>query len=89
METTRLSSKGQLIIPKAVREAHGWKAGTEFTVEATAAGIVLRPKRVFKRTTVDDVIGCAGYTGPRRTIEEMDQAIVAEAVRRFKRSVAE
>lgn len=33
MARTRLSSKGQLIIPKPVRDRHGWKVGTEIEVE--------------------------------------------------------
>ena len=89
METTRLSSKGQVIIPKHVRDSHGWKEGTEFVVESTQDGVFLRPKRVFKRTTIDEVAGClaGSYKGPRRTLKEMDAAIEAEAVRRFKRAV--
>ena len=50
MEKTRLSSKGQLIIPKAVRDAHGWGEGTEFTVEDTKDGIVLN---LWRRTCPD------------------------------------
>ena len=88
METVA-TSKGQVVIPKQVRDAHGWREGTELIVENTAQGVLLRPKRVFKPTTIDDVVGCAGYKGPARTIEEMDEAIVAEAVRRYKRAVAE
>lgn len=80
MDTTRLSSKGQLIIPKAVRDAHGWREGTEFTVEATRDAIVLRPKRLFPRTTVDQVFGSARYKGPPKTIEEMNAGI-GEALR--------
>jgi AbrB family looped-hinge helix DNA binding protein len=86
MDTTRLSSKGQIIIPKGVRDAHGWKEGMEFVVETTTAGVLLRPKRLFRRTTVKDVIGCATYTGPSHTIDEMDAAILAEAARRSKQS---
>lgn len=85
MDTTRLSSKGQVIIPKAVRDAYGWQEGTVFVVEEIAGGILLRPERAFPRTKLDDVIGCAGYKGPARTIEEMDEAVLAEARRRFKR----
>ena len=89
MDRTKLSSKGQVIIPKSVRDAHGWKAGTEFTVEATPAGLLLKPRKKgnLKRTTIEEVIGCGKYMGPTRTIEEMDKAIAAEAVRRFKRAV--
>ncbi len=85
--STKLSSKGQVIIPKEVRDAHGWKEGTEFVVETTANGVLLRPKRVFKRTTIEDVVGSAGYKGRRRSIKEMDEAIMAEAVRRYKRAI--
>lgn len=28
MATTRLSTKGQLILPKELRDRHGWEAGT-------------------------------------------------------------
>ncbi len=89
MEITKVSSKGQVVIPKQVRDAHGWREGTELIVENTPQGVLLRPKRIFKPTTIADVVGCAGYTGPARTIEEMDEAILAEAVRRYKRAVAE
>jgi AbrB family looped-hinge helix DNA binding protein len=81
MEKTRLSSKGQIIIPKAVRDAHGWTEGTEFTVEGSKDAIVLRPQRtsLFPRTTIDDVIGCVNYKGPRKSIKEMNDGIVKEA----------
>ena len=89
MVTTKVSSKGQIVIPKQVRDARGWQEGTELIVEDTPAGVLLKPKRVFKRTTIDEIAGClaGSYKGPRRSIEEMDAAIEAEAVRRFKRAV--
>ncbi len=37
MKTT-LSSKGQLVLPRALREKDGIKAGQEFTVERMRAG---------------------------------------------------
>jgi AbrB family looped-hinge helix DNA binding protein len=42
METTRLSTKGQIILPKAIRDSRAWGPGTEFTVEETGEGILLR-----------------------------------------------
>ena len=76
METTRLSSKGQVVLPKSIREAHRLEACAEFVVEDRPEGILLRPLvRPFARTRVEDVLGCAGYRGLARTIEEMDAAI--------------
>jgi AbrB family looped-hinge helix DNA binding protein len=75
METTKLSSKGQIIIPKAVREAYNWQAGVEFFVVLTEDGILLKPKTPFPRTTIDEVAGILSYDGPRISSEEMDTAI--------------
>lgn len=41
----RLSSKGQLIIPKAVRKALGLEAGDELRLELVERRIVLEPIR--------------------------------------------
>src|SRR3989304_3422712 len=41
METTKLSSKGQVILPRSVRDAHNWPPGTEFAVEAAGDGVLL------------------------------------------------
>ncbi len=78
METTRLSSKGQIILPKAVRDLHNWGPGTDFTVEDTADGVLLRPLKSRKPSRLEDVVGCLKYDGPARTIEEMVAAIDAE-----------
>jgi len=75
METTRLSSKGQVILPKAIRENYHWSAGTELEIEECPDGIVLRPKKPVPTTQLSDVVGCAGYRGPAKTLEEMDEAI--------------
>jgi AbrB family looped-hinge helix DNA binding protein len=75
METTRLSSKGQLIVPKSVRDARHWDAGTEFAVEEVAEGILLRPVKQFPVTQFDDVYGMLKYKGKPKTLRQMDNAI--------------
>jgi AbrB family looped-hinge helix DNA binding protein len=79
---TRLSSKGQVIIPKQVRERHGWGVGVELEVEDQGDGVMLRAVQPFARTTIDEVRGCLKYTGPRVTLEQMDKAVLAEARKR-------
>ena len=56
MDTTKLSSKGQVILPKHIRTAHKWWPGVEFSVEDTAEGVLLRPLKLFKPTQLEDVI---------------------------------
>lgn len=75
METTKLSSKGQVIIPKSVRKAHQWAPGTEFTVEDTPQGLLLKPKRLFPETRLEDGLGCAGYQGPPLSLEDIDRRL--------------
>lgn len=40
---TRLSSKGQLVIPKEIRQELDLRAGTEFEIEVVEGRIVLKP----------------------------------------------
>ncbi len=75
MEKTKLSSKGQVIIPKAVRDKKGWQAGEELIVEDRPDGVLLKRQSPFKPTTLDEVIGIAGYKGPPKTIEDMNAAV--------------
>lgn len=77
METVKLSSKGQLVIPKSVRDAFDWKRGTEFRVEPLPDGVLLRPARVFPPTRLRDVIGCASYRGQPRSAGEMRKDVRA------------
>lgn len=75
METTRLSSKGQIVLPKSVRETQNWPPGTEFQIESFEDGILLRPVKPFPPTKVEDVVGSVRYRGPRRSLEDMEKAI--------------
>jgi len=84
MITTRLSAKGQLVLPAALRKARAWVPGTRFEVLATPEGVLLKPlatQPTFAPTTLDAVFGMARYTGPARTLKDMDAAVAAEAAR--------
>ncbi|HEX5795222.1 MAG TPA: AbrB/MazE/SpoVT family DNA-binding domain-containing protein [Geminicoccaceae bacterium] len=84
MAKTRLSSKGQVIIPKAVRDRHGWEPGVELEVEDRGEAVVLRPANPFPPTTFEEVRGCLRYDGPPVTIQEMDAAVEREARRMWE-----
>lgn len=82
--TTVLSTKGQIILPKAIRDQRRWSAGDRLTVEETPDGVLLKPALVFAPATVDAVFGSLSYEGPAKTVEDMDAAILAEAKRRAR-----
>jgi bifunctional DNA-binding transcriptional regulator/antitoxin component of YhaV-PrlF toxin-antitoxin module len=67
------------VIPKAIRDASGWRPGLELVAEATEEGVVLRPRALTRARAAEELLGCTGYRGPRRSLAEMDAAIAKEA----------
>lgn len=47
METARLSTKGQILLPKNIRTSRAWRPGTEFIVEERPEGIL--PRLIFSK----------------------------------------
>ncbi len=84
MDTVRLSTKGQIVIPRELRARHRWVAGTELVVEEHGDALVLRAAKPFAPTEVEDGLGCTGYGGPARSVEDMDAAIDAEMRRHWQ-----
>ena len=83
--TTIVSTKGQVILPKAIRQRRNWEPGTRLTVEDTPEGVLLKAAPVFAPTRPEDVAGMLAYRRPAKTLEEMDAAITAEVTRRRAR----
>ncbi|HEB63329.1 MAG TPA: AbrB/MazE/SpoVT family DNA-binding domain-containing protein [Gammaproteobacteria bacterium] len=75
MNTTRLSSKGQVIIPKPLRTAHHWETGQELVAVDMGDGILLKPKTPFEETALSDVASCLNYAGKPKTVDDMNAAI--------------
>jgi AbrB family looped-hinge helix DNA binding protein len=73
--TTKLSSKGQVIIPKEIRDLHHWESGQELQAVDTGDGILLRPISPFPETTLEEAASCLSYSGKPKTLEDMEAAI--------------
>lgn len=82
---TTVSTKGQVILPKTIRDRLNWSAGTRLTVEETKAGVVLKEAPAFAPAKAGAAFGMLGYRGKAKTLEEMDAAIAAEVRRRHAR----
>jgi AbrB family looped-hinge helix DNA binding protein len=84
--TTTVSIKGQVILPKAIRDQLHWGAGTRLVVEQTADGVLLKPMTTaFVPTRPENVFGRLSYRGKPKSVEQMDAGIAAEAKRRHAR----
>jgi AbrB family looped-hinge helix DNA binding protein len=75
MKTTKLSSKGQVIIPKALREAQHWEVGQKLIAIDIGEGILLKPQNAFEETTLEQVAGCLKYSGTPKSLEDFEDAI--------------
>ncbi len=85
METTRLSTKGQIILPKNIRASRAWRPGTEFTIEETDDGILLRPAARFPETELGNVAGCLRSKRKPKAATQTRIAIEREVMRRHDR----
>ena len=77
--TARLSTKGRLVIPKEIRDRHGWAPGVELEIEDRESYVVVRQGGELPETSLDDLIGCTGYKGPARSLEAMEAAVAEGA----------
>ncbi|MDQ0469928.1 AbrB/MazE/SpoVT family DNA-binding domain-containing protein [Labrys wisconsinensis] len=82
---TTVSTKGQVILPKAIRRRREWEAGTRLLVEEMPEGVLLRRAPAFDATRPEDVFASLPWTGEPKTIEEMEAGVLAEARRRHAR----
>lgn len=80
--TITLSTKGQVSLPKSIRQRRQWDVGTRLIVEDRPEGVLLRAAPVLKPTRSEEVFGSLKVAGPPKTLEEMDAAVAAEARRR-------
>ena len=69
--TITLSSKGQVVIPKEIRDELHWDAGTELTLVSSASGVTLKaiPKKTGRNLA--DLIGMLKHDGLPISTEEL------------------
>lgn len=76
MATATLTSKGQLTVPKKVREQLDLREGDRVDfVENKEGGITLQPIN----GSVMDLYGILPYEGPSVSLEDMDRAVLDRA----------
>ncbi|MBT3065667.1 AbrB/MazE/SpoVT family DNA-binding domain-containing protein [Rhodoferax sp. U11-2br] len=83
MHLTRLSSKGQITIPKALRDAHDWQVGARLEVIDTVEGVLLKPVVARQSTALPEGLAAIrsrlAYKGPAVSLEDLNAAVLQEA----------
>ena len=72
-------------VRKNIRASRAWRPGTEFTIEETSDGVLLRPAGRFPGTDLDQVAGCLRSRRPPKSTAHVHTAIEREVVRRHDR----
>lgn len=75
-----MSSKGQIVIPKAMRDSHRLQPGVEFVILEEGNSLRLVPTTNVKQATVDEVGGILHRAGRTpMSDDEMRSALRAKA----------
>lgn len=82
---TKLSAKGQVVIPVELREKMRLVPGTRFEIHETAGEIRLKPlgrPNPFPRTATADLDRLPRWSGPAKSVEEISR-LSDEALRKI------
>jgi AbrB family looped-hinge helix DNA binding protein len=87
METAKMSSKGQVVVPKALRARLGFDTGAELEIiegdKQVTFKLIEAPRRRRTLSLKEFLALQVNYTGPSITDEMLREGINAEAVRRW------
>jgi AbrB family looped-hinge helix DNA binding protein len=87
--TTRLSAKGQVVIPADVRRSLGLKVGQTLQVRKAGGGVMLTPVLEKSGRSTEEIIAeirkIYTHEGPPATLEDMDEAVGRMFAERGKR----
>lgn len=79
--TTKMSSKGQVVIPEEVRHALGLKAGAKFVVVGEGDVVILKVVTPPSMSDFDDIIQEARRQARHAGMKRSDVASALKAVR--------
>ncbi|MEQ1557498.1 MAG: AbrB/MazE/SpoVT family DNA-binding domain-containing protein [Methyloglobulus sp.] len=69
--TIKLSSKGQIVIPKEIRDELHWEAGMQLSLVATGSGVSLKAISAKTGRNLGDLIGLLKHDGDSIAIEAL------------------
>ncbi|OGP79776.1 MAG: hypothetical protein A2V86_06105 [Deltaproteobacteria bacterium RBG_16_49_23] len=84
LATTRMSSKGQVVIPEEIRDRLGLKAGTQFVVVGNRDVVILKAISAPSVEEFNNLIGQARQQARRAGLKRSDLKAAVAKVRGLK-----
>lgn len=81
MQTVKLSTKGQFVIPNEIRKSHHLAVGTEFAISFVGDEIRLTPLPMFPAITVEEAAGLLAKRGVNKPDDENTRVRIAKALK--------
>lgn len=85
---TKVSDKGQVVVPKAVRDRLGWIPGTDLEVVETDDAVTFRRRSQRRSLTPDEAVAVFRslyqHEGPPVSLEQMREDAREEACRHWR-----
>lgn len=82
--TTRLSSKGQVVIPEEIRDRLGLKPGARFVVLGEGDVVILKAIQTPEMSDFNEIVGRARKAAKRAGVKQKDVGQAIRAVRQRK-----
>jgi antitoxin PrlF len=80
-----LTSKGQITLPKDIRDRLGLKPGDRLDFRVDEEGVITARRR--KSLKIQDLFGILPNNGVHLTVEEMNDAIAEAVIEKYERSL--
>lgn len=80
--TTRLSSKGQVVIPEEIRDRLGLKPGAQFVVLGEGDVVILKAIQTPEMSDFNEIVGRARKAAKRAAVKQKDVGQAIRAVRK-------
>jgi len=83
----RMSTKGRIVIPKAIRERLQWRAGADLQIVEHSDGVLMCPSRQKREgITVEEFRSrVPPHEGAALTLEEVDAAVAKSRAEQFRK----
>jgi AbrB family looped-hinge helix DNA binding protein len=81
METVKVSSKGQIVIPKSMRDSHQIRTGTRLVMTSVGSELRLSPMGADRVVSLEAVAGMLRRSGARKLSDKQARKRILASLR--------